>query len=131
MVDELHGSQIQLCDCTEAPAVDKAINAWMISQVNQRVRDATQALEGFQTRKALQEALFLFKKDIDHYLHRVDLELKSGDGREEIISVLAYVLGIWIRLMAPFTLMPVKNYGTGTGEKDLYPKHHGLNSIRI
>ena len=103
MVDELHGSQIQLCDCTEAPAVDKAINAWMISQVNQRVRDATQALEGFQTRKALQEALFLFKKDIDHYLHRVDLELKSGDGREEIISVLAYVLGIWIRLMAPFT----------------------------
>ena len=49
----------------------------MISQVNQRVRDATQALEGFQTRKALQEALFLFKKDIDHYLHRVDLELKK------------------------------------------------------
>ena len=92
-----------LSDYTEAPSVDKAINAWMISQVNQRIRDATQALEGFQTRKALQEALFLFKKDIDHYLHRVDLELKKEDGREEITNVLAYVLGIWIRLMAPFT----------------------------
>jgi leucyl-tRNA synthetase len=103
MVDELHGSQIQLSDYIQAPDADKSINAWMISQVNQRVRDATQALEGFQTRKALQEALFLFKKDIDHYLHRVDHELKEGDGQEEIIQVLAYILGIWIRLMAPFT----------------------------
>ena len=103
MVDELHGSQIQLSDFNEAPAVDKAINAWMISQVNQRVRDATLALEGFQTRKALQESLFLFKKDIDHYLHRVDHQLKKEDGHEEITDVLAYVLGIWIRLMAPFT----------------------------
>ncbi len=103
MVDELHGSQIQLSDYHEAPAVDKSINAWMISQVNQRVRDASNALEGFQTRKALQEALFLFKKDIDHYLHRVDHELKEGDSQEEITDVLAYVLGIWIRLMAPFT----------------------------
>jgi leucyl-tRNA synthetase len=103
MVDELHGSQIQLNDCIEAPDVSKSINSWMISQVNQRVRDATHALEGFQTRKALQEALFLLKKDIDHYLHRVDHELKEGNGKEEINQVLAYVLGIWIRLMAPFT----------------------------
>lgn len=103
MVDELHGSQIQLSDYTIAPEVDNSINAWMISQVNQRVRDATQALEGFQTRKALQESLFLFKKDIDHYLHRVDHELKGGEDHPEITHVLAYVLGIWIRLMAPFT----------------------------
>lgn len=103
MIDELKGSQIQLSDYQEAPPVTKAINHWMVSQVNKRVRDATVALEGFQTRKALQEALFLFKKDIDHYLHRVDLEIKQGNGREEIIPVLAYVLGIWVRLMAPFT----------------------------
>jgi len=103
MVDELHGSQIQLSDYTHAPEVDKSINAWMISQTNQRVRDATQALEGFQTRKALQEALFLFKKDIDHYLHRVDHKLKEKETQEEITDVLAYILGIWIRLMAPFT----------------------------
>jgi leucyl-tRNA synthetase len=103
MVDELHGSQIQLSDYTHAPKVDKSINAWMISQTNQRVRDATQALEGFQTRKALQEALFLFKKDIDHYLHRVDHKLKEKETQDEITDVLAYILGIWIRLMAPFT----------------------------
>ena len=103
MVDELHGSQVQLNECIDAPDVNKPINSWIISQVNQRVRDATQALEGFQTRKALQEALFLYKKDMDHYLHRVGHELKEGNGKEEINQVLAYVLGIWIRLMAPFT----------------------------
>ncbi len=103
MVDELHSSQIQLNECIDAPDVTKSINSWMISQVNKRVFEATQALEGFQTRKALQEALFLFKKDIDHYLHRVDHELREGNGKDEINQVLAYVLGIWIRLMAPFT----------------------------
>lgn len=103
MVDELHGSQIKLNDYNQAPDVNKSINAWIISQVNQRVQDVTRALEGFQTRKALQDALFLFKKDIDHYLHRVDHELKEENAKEEINQVLAYVLGIWIRLMAPFT----------------------------
>ncbi|MDD1763084.1 MAG: leucine--tRNA ligase [Methanobacteriaceae archaeon] len=102
-VDQLHGSQIQLKDHVNPPAVNRAINAWMISQVNQRIKDATMALEGFQTRKALQESLFLFKKDIDHYLYRVDSQMGDLDIKEEIAQVLAYVLGIWIRLLAPFT----------------------------
>ena len=102
MVDEILGCQIHLKDRIHSPKVEKSINAWMLSQLNQRVRDATEALEGFQTRKALQEAFFLFKKDIDHYLHRVDPELKNEYNLEEI-HVLTYVLGILIRLMAPFT----------------------------
>ena len=67
-----------------------------------RIKDATEALEGFQTRKALQEALFLFKKDIDHYLHRIEHELEDEDAREEISNTLIYILSRWIRLMAPF-----------------------------
>jgi leucyl-tRNA synthetase len=121
MVDELQGSQIQLKDNIQAPKVEKSINAWMLSQVNQRIRDATEALEGFQTRKALQEALFLFKKDIGHYLNRVDHELKHENSIEEIVQVLTYVLGIWIRLMAPFTPHACE---------ELWKKHggHGLAS---
>lgn len=102
-VDQLHGSQIQLKDHVKPPMVSRAINSWMISQVNQRIKDATQALEGFQTRKALQESLFLFKKDIDHYLYRVNSLLSDPAAKEEIAEVLAYVLGIWIRLLSPFT----------------------------
>ncbi|MCG2827859.1 leucine--tRNA ligase [Methanothermobacter sp. K4] len=71
---------------------------WMISQLNHRIREATDALESFQTRKAVQEALYLLKKDVDHYMARVD-----GRVDMEVKMVLAHVLSAWIRLMAPFT----------------------------
>ncbi|MEN6330071.1 MAG: leucine--tRNA ligase [Methanobacteriaceae archaeon] len=115
-VDQLHGSQIQLKDHVNPPVVTRAINAWMISQVNQRVKDATIALEGFQTRKALQESLFLFKKDIDHYLHRVDSIIADPSVKEEVAELLAYVLGIWIRLLSPFT---------PHASEELWEKHGG------
>ncbi|MGB9837228.1 leucine--tRNA ligase [Methanothermobacter sp.] len=71
---------------------------WMICQLNHRIRGATEALESFQTRKAVQEALYLLKKDVDHYMARVD-----GRVDMEVKMVLAHVLSAWIRLMAPFT----------------------------
>ncbi|QHN07561.1 leucine--tRNA ligase [Methanothermobacter sp. THM-2] len=71
---------------------------WMICQLNHRIREATDALESFQTRKAVQEALYLLKKDVDHYMARVD-----GRADMEVKMVLAHVLSAWIRLMAPFT----------------------------
>ncbi|HEX3013049.1 MAG TPA: class I tRNA ligase family protein, partial [Methanobacterium sp.] len=73
-----------------------------LSQFNMRIKDATEALEGFQTRKALQELLFIFKKDIDHYFHRIEHELENEKAKEEISNVLTYILSNWIRLMAPF-----------------------------
>jgi len=80
----------------------KPINSWLLSQINMRVRDATEALEGFQTRKALQEALFLLKKDLDHYFYRIEHEVSDEDARREITDPLIYVLNVWIRLMSPF-----------------------------
>ncbi|MCE5213795.1 MAG: leucine--tRNA ligase [Methanobacterium sp.] len=83
-------------------AIKMSINAWILSQVNMRIKDATEALEGFQTRKALQEALFLFKKDIDYYFHRIGKKLEQGEVDPEISKVLVYILNNWIRLMSPF-----------------------------
>lgn len=100
-IAEIKGSPVSL-KSFELGEVKKSINAWILSQVNMRIKDATEALEGFQTRKALQEALFLFKKDIDHYLHRIEYELEDDEAREEISNTLIYILSIWIRLMAPF-----------------------------
>ena len=73
----------------------------MLSQLNQHVKTSTEALEGFQTRKALQESLFLLKKDIDHYLYRVNHLLDKKD--PAVIYVLSTVVETWIRLLAPFT----------------------------
>lgn len=100
-IEEINGSSVSLKSFSLGE-VKKPINAWLLSQINMRIKDATEALEGFQTRKALQEALFLFKKDIDHYLHRIEHELEDTQTRKEISNVLTYVLSNWIRLMAPF-----------------------------
>ena len=97
LVGELTGSRVSLKSFKLAEEIKMPINSWILSQVNMRIRDATEALEGFQTRKALQEALFLFKKDIDYYFRRI-----GGEVSPEISNVLVYILDNWIRLMSPF-----------------------------
>lgn len=99
-VEEING-KVELKGHETAPEVSKPVNAWILSQLNMRMRDATKALEGFQTRKALQESLFLFKKDIDHYFHRIE-GMDDEISRKEIGKVLVHILNVWIRLMSPF-----------------------------
>ncbi len=98
-IEEIKDSSLSL-KSFKLGKIKKPVNKWLLSQVNMRIKDATEALEGFQTRKALQEALFLFKKDIDHYFYRIEHE---NEAREEISNTLIYVLSNWTRLMAPFT----------------------------
>ena len=100
-IEVIKGSPISL-KSFKLGEVKKPINEWLISQFNMRIKAATEALEIFQTRKALQESLFLFRKDIDHYLHRIDYELDDIEARKEISDVLTHVLSNWIRLMTPF-----------------------------
>ena len=99
-VEEIKGSPLDLSNIEEVE-LTRTIDLWMISQLNQHIQRATDALEVFQTRQALQEALFLLKKDIDHYLYRVKHLLDSQD--PAVIYVLSTVLESWIRLLAPFT----------------------------
>ncbi len=101
-VQKIYGSEICLEDHKTTPKVEKPINKWMLAQVNMRVMEATEALEGFQTRKALQDSFFLFKKDIDHFFYRIEHESENETAIQEIAEVMVYVLGIWIRLMVPF-----------------------------
>lgn len=82
---------------SETPQPSSFIGKWMMARINLRIREATKALEGFQTRRALQEAFFLLRKDVDHYMKRI-----KGHVDEEAEDVLRYLLSVWIRLMAPF-----------------------------
>lgn len=99
-VEEIKGSPLDLSNIEEVE-LTRTIDKWMIGQLNQNIKEATEALEGFQTRKALQNALFLLRKDIDHYLYRVKHLLDKQD--PAVIHVLSTVLENWIRLLAPFT----------------------------
>ena len=99
-VEEIKGSALDINNI-EKVELTRTIDLWMLSQLNQHVKASTEALEGFQTRKALQESLFLLKKDIDHYLYRVNHLLDKKD--PAVIYVLSTVVETWIRLLAPFT----------------------------
>ena len=99
-VEEIKGSALDLTNI-EKVELARTIDLWMLSQLNQHIKASTEALEVFQTRKALQESLFLLKKDIDHYLYRVNHLLDKKD--PAVIYVLSTVLESWIRLLAPFT----------------------------
>lgn len=98
----LNGGPLSLKTFKFNEKIELPINKWMLSQVNLRIKDATEALESFQTRKALQEALFLFKKDIDYYFHRIGQEIGAEAPSSEIKNVLFYVLSNWVRIMTPF-----------------------------
>ncbi len=67
------------------------IDRWMLSRLQRRIGEATQAMEGIQTRRALQSAFYLLLNDLRWYQRR--------GGRNQ----LRRVLSAWVRLMAPFT----------------------------
>jgi len=100
-IEDIKGSPIDLSNIKEVK-LSRRIDLWMINQLNIRIKEATDALEGFQTRKALQNSLFLLKKDIDHYMYRVKHLLSSGERDEAIVFVLSMVFKSWIRILAPF-----------------------------
>jgi leucyl-tRNA synthetase len=119
-VEKIYGSEIYIEDHSKPPIVDKPINKWMLAQVNMRIKDATEALEGFQTRKALQDAFFLFKKDIDHFFYRIEHETEDQAAIIEIAKILVYVLSVWIRLMVPFV---------PHGCEEIWERYHGKGLI--
>ena len=91
-IEEIKGSPLDLSNIEEVE---------LTSQLNEHVKKSTEALEVFQTRQALQNSLFLLKKDVDHYLYRVKHIIDDKD--PAVIYVLSTVLETWIRLLAPFT----------------------------
>ena len=99
-IEEIKGSPLDLSNIEEVE-LTRTIDLWMISQLNEHIKKSTDALEVFQTRQALQNSLFLLKKDVDHYLYRVKHIIDDKD--PAVIYVLSTVLETWIRLLAPFT----------------------------
>ncbi|MDL2246146.1 leucine--tRNA ligase [Methanobrevibacter sp. OttesenSCG-928-K11] len=94
-IEEIKGSPLKLGN-TDEIELTKSIDLWMMNQLNLRIKEATEALEGFQTRKALQESFFLLKKDIDHYIYR-------AQNNETTAYVLSEVFEKWLKILAPFT----------------------------
>jgi leucyl-tRNA synthetase len=67
------------------------IDRWMLSRLQRRIAEATQALENIQTRRALQNAFYLLFNDLRWYQRR--------GGKNQLRAVLS----AWVRMMSPFT----------------------------
>jgi len=78
----------------DSSAEQDTLDRWLLSRFNTMVKEATEALEGFQTRKALQSSFYLFIKDLQWYLKRSEGKAKG--------KLLKDILNKWIRLLAPF-----------------------------
>lgn len=99
-IEEIKNEPIDL-NKIDKVELTRTIDLWMINQLNLRIKNATEALEVFQTRKALQESFFLLKKDLDHYMYRTKHLINTKD--PGMIYVLSTVLESWLRLLSPFT----------------------------
>ena len=67
------------------------IDRWMLSRLQRRIAEATEAMESIQTRRALQSAFYLLFNDLRWYQRR--------GGKNQLRAVLS----AWVRMMSPFT----------------------------
>jgi leucyl-tRNA synthetase len=68
---------------------------WLLSRLQYHAELVTEALENFETRKAVQHAFFMLMQDVRRYL------ACAGDRPNG--EVLRELLESWVRLLAPFT----------------------------
>jgi len=79
----------------QLPSMDKIrnIDRWLLSAIQRRIQEVTDALEILKTRTAAEVALFEVWNDIRWYLRRTD---------NPNSAVLKEAIDTWIRLLAPF-----------------------------
>ena len=70
------------------------IDAWLASRLQRRIESTTAALDGFQTRQALQEAFFGVEADLKWYRRRLPEGATGG-------AVMLDFCRTWVRLLAP------------------------------
>ena len=74
------------------------IDKWLLHRVNKAIKGATEALEEFRTRTAVQWAFYSILNDLRWYMRRTE-----GRDDEAKRLTLRKLADIWVRLMAPFT----------------------------
>lgn len=87
---------------------ERDIDRWLMCRFNMAVLDTREAMDGFQTRKALQHAFYGVLNDFTWYLRRC----------KPNAEVLRKVAGRWVKLMSPFTPFICEELGDSLGGED-------------
>ncbi|MFH1403710.1 MAG: leucine--tRNA ligase [Candidatus Altiarchaeota archaeon] len=86
---------------------EKRIDVWLKSRLNRRIKEATESLELFQTRKALQIIFYEMFNDLSWYARR----------DEPNHAAMRELTNAWIRIMTPFTPFTCEELWEKTGGK--------------
>ena len=89
------------------------IDRWIISRVQEHIREVTRAMENFQTRQALQEAFFGLESDLKWYRRRLGGELTGGK------ETLQEIGSTWVRLLAPIIPFTAEELWKEMGHNEL------------
>lgn len=87
---------------------ETALERWLLSRMQQRIREVTLALEELKTRTALQAALFDIWNDIRWYIQR--------KGKTDA-AALGEAVKIWLKLLAPFAPYTCEELWSQTSEE--------------
>jgi leucyl-tRNA synthetase len=96
-----------------AGGIPAPIDHWIISRLQEHIKEVTRAMENFQTRQGLQEAFFGVESDLKWYRRRLGGKLSGGkDTLQEISST-------WVRLLAPIIPFTAEELWAGMGHEGL------------
>ncbi len=84
------------------------MDSWLMSRLQKHITDTTKALEALKTRTAFYNACYTVWNDLRWYLHRVKTPNRA---------TLRYALGVWLRLLTPFTPYVCEELWAETGER--------------
>ncbi len=88
---------------------ENLIDKWMLSELNKIVRDTTDSLEGFQTRKASLECFFRMSDALRWY------ERRSPEMNRKVLTE---VLEKWLKMLSPFIPHLTEELWEKLGKKD-------------
>ena len=89
-----------------------AIDVWLASRLQRRIRKTMRAFDSFQTRQALQEAFFGVESDLRWYRRRLPEGERGG-------AVLQDLCRTWVRLLAPIIPFTCEALWSDLGENGL------------
>ena len=107
MADNLEKFYIRAMEIVSEPAEEAGelteIDLWMLSRLQDHVKDANEAMLEMKVRKTIHAALYNMNQDLDWYMKRVEPHMHRGERKKTIQHVIRTVLDVQVRILTPFT----------------------------
>ncbi len=88
---------------TVEPPVLTTIDRWMLSQLQNHIRRATEAMDNLAVRKAIHGTLYELEQDFQWYQRRISKEREGVERKAAISKVFGEVLDAQVRMLTPAT----------------------------